>query len=128
MILVDSTDPVGPAAALFEAPFFADLAAAVGRPGVVAMQAGPGHFAREELLLALGNARASFARAEVYVAPVLGYPGGLWTFVVACTEDTRDPAVPARELRDDALGWYSPEVHRAAFTLPPFIARDIPSL
>ncbi len=124
-ILVDSTDPVGPAKVLFEVPFYQDVRRCLRPEGVVAIQAGVPFIQPAEFTTALGNLRTVFAGAVPYLCTVPTYFGGQMALGYAGPVDV-PPDLLAERFRSvgGTTRYYTPEVHRAAFALPPFI-RDL---
>ncbi|MBX5465667.1 MAG: polyamine aminopropyltransferase [Clostridia bacterium] len=127
VILCDSTDPVGPAAGLFSADFFRNAAAALGEEGLYAAQTESPYFNRELLSGVQRDLREAFGRSYLYLSAVPTYPGGLWSFSMG----SKGPDPTGAELHFERvegmpLRFYSPEVHRAAFALPPFVRELLP--
>ena len=127
LIIVDSTDPVGPGRVLFTEAFYRDCKACL-KPGGVLVTQNSIPFLQPEVigapLAALGR---QFADTTCYLAAVPSYFGGDMAFGWA----SDDPAL--RRVTVDELGrrfqaaeiataYYTPEVHLAAFALPPHIA------
>ena len=75
VVVVDSTDPVGPAVALFSDVFFEDAYRALRDPGVYVTQAGSVYFFTDEFLTAYRRMKKVFDRVFVYSFPVIGYAG-----------------------------------------------------
>jgi spermidine synthase len=127
VVLVDSTDPIGPGAVLFTADFYRDLARCLNAGGVVATQNGVPFLQPREFQMGLGNLKRVFADATAYVIAVPTYFGGHMTLGFAGTPAPR-PELDTLERRFADLGldtrYYTPEVHQAAFALPRFI-RDL---
>jgi spermidine synthase len=119
-ILIDSTEPIGPAAALFGEAFFRDLRAALRPGGVISSQAESPFYAPELVRGLFGAARRVFAQVHGYLGVIPTYPGGGWMFCLA--SDERGPEHVDLE-RAAALGrrYYSPAIAAGAFALPPFI-------
>lgn len=118
VIIVDSTDPVGPAAALFTAEFFRAARSRLNSPGIFVTQSGSPILMTGELVSAYSNLAQVFRLVRPYFAPVPAYPGVWWSFLAA--SDDLDPAVPVASPAGPT-GYYTAEVHRAAFALPPFL-------
>jgi spermidine synthase len=121
VIIVDSTDPVGPAVGLFSPRFHESVRRALAPGGVfVAQTESPVvHLAVVES--SLRSVAAIFPLARLYLAPVPTYPGGLWSFTLGSLGP--DPlAVPADHWRPEKTRFWTPDVHRAAFALPAYIA------
>jgi len=125
VVLVDSTDPVGPGKALFEASFFEDIRRALKPGGVAVLQTESPLFMDDVFSAAVADLRKVFGagRCRPYLATIPTYPGALWSFTF-CSED-RDPVGDARNaVRPELakrLRYWTPEVHRASFVLPVFV-------
>ena len=67
--------------------------------------------------------RRVFPGAATYLANVPTYPGGIWSFALAPKSRRTDVRAKPRALPPDVkTHYYSPEVHEAAFTHPPYVA------
>jgi spermidine synthase len=134
VILIDSTDPVGPGAVLFTQEFYADCKRCLTPGGVMANQGGVPLLQADELRMILTNLAPSFAVATAYTTVVPTYHGGFMTLGYATDDPSRvwltaDEATARANtsLGADALAalaYYTPDHHPAAFALPKFI-RDI---
>ena len=120
-ILVDSSEPIGPAAALFSAAFFADLEAALRPGGVVSCQAESPFYAPGVVRELFGAVRGVFAEVHGYYGVVPTYPGGGWVFCFA-SQSRRPEQVDLRRAAELGARYYSPAVARGAFDLPAFAA------
>jgi len=123
LIIVDSTDPVGPAEGLFSAPFYADCWRALGAGGLLVQQTeSPLYHA--ELLGATRQAMrdGGFLDLKTLLFPLPIYPSGWWSATLACKdapiEGFRERDAVERPFR---TRYYNPEVHRAAFAVPEFL-------
>ncbi|MBI4494245.1 MAG: polyamine aminopropyltransferase [Chloroflexi bacterium] len=128
VILVDSTDPVGPATLLFGERFYRAAAARLRRNGLLAAQSGSPLLQLNELRQAVAALEAIFARVGVYLANIPSYPAVLWSFALAsATVDPArlSPARAARRLAEQGITprYYTPALQRAAFALPSFLKR-----
>jgi len=123
LIIVDSTDPVGPAEGLFSAPFYADCLQALG-PGGLLVQQTESPLYHRELLGATRRAmcEAGFAAVKTLLFPLPIYPSGWWSATVACKDGPVD-GFREGEVRERpfATRYYNAEVHRAAFAVPEFL-------
>lgn len=119
-ILVDSTDPLGPSEGLFTARFYADAADALREEGVLALQSESPFFTPELVQDVYCAVRASFADVRLYMATVPTYSLAPWSFTLASKS-----SLEGRDFRQapDSLQtkYYSPEIHRACFALPPYV-------
>ncbi len=123
VVLVDSTDPVGPAEGLFQSPFYLSVAHALSPDGIVCAQSESPLLHGELIARTAREMRSAFAHVGLYLCPVPTYPSGQWSFLAASragvpSEPRRRPALPGAR-------YYTPDVHRAAFALPPYAAAHI---
>jgi spermidine synthase len=128
LVLVDSTDPVGPGVALFERTFYEAIKRSLREGGVAVLQTESPLFMEKAFVKAVTDLREVFGRSAVhpYVATVPSYPGGLWSFTF-CSQDV-DPIGQAPNnlrLSRGELQYYTPAVHRGAFAAPAFVERLI---
>ncbi len=126
VILVDSTDPIGPGKVLFEEPFYQACRRILGAEGVLAAQSLSPWLQADSQREMYANLGRVWEHVLSYIATVPTYPSGQWTFALA----SRRPLAPGDFRRDRAealsaeTSYYTPEVHEAAFALPPFIRRN----
>ena len=128
VILVDSTDPVGPAEALIGDQFLRDARQALAPGGLMAMQSGSPLTQPFEWLSTVRAFRRTFPIVRPYLSWVPIYPGVVWSWVIG--SDEVDPLsideLSINERLDampEALRVYNPAWHRAAFALPTFLQR-----
>ncbi len=127
VILVDSTEPVGPGAVLFETPFYADCRRCLAPGGILVTQNAVPFLQADVARDACRRLGRLFADVTLYLAPVPSFIGGAMAFAWA-SDDRRARRTPVETLaqRLAATGietrYYSAEVHEAAFALPPYIA------
>lgn len=131
-IIVDSTDPAGPSLGLFSADFYCHAASLLSENGLLVSQTGSPLYMMPEFLNAYRNLRRAFASVRPCLALVPSYPGAWWTFCVAgqgaATLDlTREEIERRTRERGLKLRYYSPEIHFASVTLPPFLAAVLAS-
>ena len=112
IILVDSTDPVGPSTSLSTPEFFQLAAEALTDRGVFAMQTESLHFHADYVNQVQRSLGAGFGAVDLYGAPIATYAGNWWTFALAShapvgREPVREPA--------PGLRIYCRELHRSAF-------------
>ncbi|MCL6613977.1 MAG: spermidine synthase, partial [Firmicutes bacterium] len=66
------------------------------------------------------NMGEAFPFRRLYLASIPTYPSGLWSFTLAAGAEV--PYLEPRTAPGLATKYYTPEIHRAAFALPPFVA------
>lgn len=128
VVLVDSTDPQGPATGLFAEEFYAHLAHCLTPDGLVAVQSGSAVYQQELIRMVRRHLRAAFPIVRTYLASVAAYPGGLWSFTMGSLR--RDPLDVAPEaiaprIEELRLAYYTPAGHHAAFALPPRLRGEV---
>lgn len=135
-IIVDSSDPVGPAAVLFERPFYDSMHRAV-RPGGIVCTQGESIWLHLEIIKEVTKmCREIFQGGAVSYAytTIPTYPSGQIGFVL-CSKAPKDgPPIQPSEARQPAppmdiytgpLRYYSSQLHRAAFILPAFATKAL---
>ena len=121
IIIVDSSDPVGPSAILHQREFFAALKKRLRPGGAISAQAGAPLFHLEHLRKKRRFLESLFTFARYYLGPVPTYPGGLWCY--AFLSDRIDPLRPRGSLPPKKLRFFNPDVQRAGFALPEFLKK-----
>ena len=126
IILLDLTDPIGPAEALYNEAFYADCKRALTAGGALVLHIGSAFSHPQRVADSVANLRAVFARVAPYFVHIPIY-GATWGFAVA--SDALDPrAMTAggveQRLRDRGVGdrqFYNGEMHTAMLALPEYI-------
>ncbi|KAL0304393.1 UNVERIFIED_CONTAM: Spermine synthase [Sesamum radiatum] len=137
-IIVDSSDPVGPAQELVERPFFETIARAL-RPGGVLCNMAESMWLHTHLIQDMISICRETFKGSVHYAwsNVPTYPSGVIGFVLCATEgppvDFKHPINPIEKLEgaleyQRQLKFYNSEMHRAAFSLPSFVKREVEAL
>ncbi|CAO2828813.1 unnamed protein product [Amaranthus hypochondriacus] len=136
-VIVDSSDPIGPAKELFEKPFFESVAKALRPGGVVCTQAESIWLHMHIIEEIVANCRQIFKGSVNYAwTTVPTYPSGVMGFMLCSTEgpkvDFMHPVNPIEKIADHEnekhpLKFYNSELHSAAFCLPTFAKKVIES-
>ncbi len=127
VILVDSTDPIGPGEVLFTETFYGHAKRRLAPGGVLVTQNGVPFLQPDELRNTMRAFRALFADATCYLATIPTYAGGPMAFGWGTDGQARETAEETLAGRLAASGieglrYYSPAVHKAAFALPGYVA------
>ncbi len=127
VIIVDSTDPVGPGAALFEAEFYANARRCLTEGGILVTQSGVPFLQGDDLKASMTALGGLFRDAVFYLIAVPTYAGGPMAIGWATDGDHRDvdPDVLSARVGSSGLRfqYYSAEVHKAAFAVPEYLRR-----
>src|SRR3989339_1169460 len=130
VILIDSTDPIGPAAPLFNSAFYQNVKKCLTSNGIVVSQGESVFFESHMQQVLLGILGEHFSKVSIYNYSNLTYPGGLWSFTYA--SDTLDPIKNFNEARVTSsnlkFNYYNEQIHRAAFALPSFMKAKVQHL
>lgn len=121
VIIVDSSDPIGPGEALFEQPFYENLKQALRPGGVVATQ-GESFFLHQECVENLIKITQALFPVQGFANVLVpSYPGGhIGVCMASLGPELVRPARAMTEEFQDSLKYYSPQIHEAAFVLPHF--------
>jgi len=120
VIIVDSSDPVGPAEVLFEKPFYISMRKALKEGGIVCTQAECLWLHLDIIKNLLDQSKELYKTAEYAFTTIPTYPSGQIGFVLCSLRDDFTASVPQRKLCSDELRYYNDQVHSAAFVLPEF--------
>jgi spermidine synthase len=130
VIIVDSTDPIGPGAVLFTREFYGNARSRLRPGGVLVTQNGVPFFQPDELESTMRHFASLFADATCYLGVVPTYVGGFMAFGWG-TDDLDLRRLPLATLHDRYAAsaietrYYTPAVHQAAFALPGFIGEIV---
>ncbi|MCR4331829.1 MAG: polyamine aminopropyltransferase [Sulfuricaulis sp.] len=123
VIIIDSTDPVGPAAGLFSEAFYKNCFRALRPNGVVVGQSESPLF-HAELILSVQKSfkAAGFRDVATLFFPQCTYPSGWWSATMA----GKDAAVKNFRAQDAAAKtfitrYYNRDIHAAALASPEFL-------
>ncbi|MCK4259688.1 MAG: polyamine aminopropyltransferase [Halanaerobiales bacterium] len=122
VILVDSTEPIGPAVGLFSKDFYQDIYNALKEDGLfVAQTESP--FFNKDLIRDTNKAISElFPIAKLYLASIPTYPSGLWSFTMGSKKYKPEDADMSRaESISSSTKYYNEKIHQSAFSLPNFV-------
>jgi spermidine synthase len=131
VIIVDSTDPIGPGKVLFSQKFYAACKRCMRAGAVMVAQRGVPIFQSGELTAGTLKIRKLFADGYCYVAAIPTYVGGHMAIGWATDNvKLRHASVRTIAKRYEKAGrfptkYWTPEVQVAAFALPRFIADKV---
>lgn len=128
-IIVDSTEPIGPAAVLFTREFFEGCRRCLNDGGVLVTQSGLPFLFPEHLKGTMDLFRELFPDAATYLCDQPTYFGGPFALAWAGEPGLRQLSVEELAPRYAASGiatrYYTPEVHLASFVLPAYMTKAI---
>ncbi|MDD4169205.1 MAG: polyamine aminopropyltransferase [Desulfotomaculaceae bacterium] len=120
LIIVDSTDPVGPAEGLFSAAFYQDIYDCLTDDGIFVAQTESPFFNDGLIKRVYQDVAGIYPIPRLFLANVPTYPGGLWSFTMGSKK--YDPLqVDRAKIAELDTRYYSPDIHFSSFVLPPFV-------
>ncbi|MDF2596029.1 MAG: spermidine synthase [Clostridia bacterium] len=125
LILVDSTDPIGPGEGLFTYEFYNNCKRVLSDEGILINQHESPYYASyaHEMKRAHSKIRETFPVAKVYQFHLPTYPSGHWLFGFASKK--YDPIKDLKADRWQSLGlktkYYNTDLHVGAFMLPTYV-------
>ncbi|WP_024888850.1 polyamine aminopropyltransferase [Luteimonas huabeiensis] len=126
LVIVDSTDPVGPAEGLFNRAFYASCFRALKADGLLVQQS-ESPLALLDLIAEMrAEMRAAgFAAFQTLPFPQPCYPTGWWSCTLARKSGGFDFREADARAKAFETRYYSADVHRGAQALPPFVAAGL---
>lgn len=123
VIILDLSDPVGPAADLFQREFHEKVYGRLNDDGILVAQSESPFYNKKTVRSIYANLKQVFPIVRMYTCFMPIYPSGIWSFAF-CSKQY-DPLADFDERRWDDLAlstqYYNAETHRVAFGLPQFI-------
>lgn len=126
VVIVDSTDPIGPGEVLFTDDFYGHAKRCLTEGGVLVTQNGVPFFQPDELKTTFRRLQNQFIDAHFYCAPVPTYYGGFMSFGWA-SDNAQLRHVPLEKIETRFAAaqlkcrYYNPPIHRASFALPQYM-------
>jgi spermidine synthase len=127
LIIVDSTDPIGPGEGLFSNEFYKNCNRILSEQGILINQHECAFYANDayELKRAHDKIAVNFPLARIYGFNMPTYASGFWYFGFASKQ--LDPLTDLQAERwhnlELATDYYNLEVHKAAFAMPNYVRR-----
>lgn len=130
VIIIDSTDPIGPGEVLFTETFYAKAKTCLAPGGIMVTQNGVPYLQGDELRNTMRALTALYADATCYLATIPTYAGGPMAFGWASDGEGRWVGLEMLKARYRKARletrYYTPEVHIAAFALPGYVQDLLP--
>ncbi|MBE6022857.1 MAG: polyamine aminopropyltransferase [Cellulosilyticum sp.] len=129
LILVDSTDPIGPGEGLFTYDFYQNCKRILSEDGILINQHESPYYKGDayEMRRSHSKIKATFPIAEVYQFHMPTYPSGHWLFGFASKK--YDPIKDLQAERWNAFGlythYYNTNLHKGAFMLPTYVKEGL---
>ncbi len=123
IILIDSTDPMGPGEGLFTEEFYLNVNRALKEGGIMAAQSESPFVNQRQMKMMYPLLRKAFPKVSTFVGPIPTYPGGYWSW--AFCSNTVEPLAFIDEQRAEKISktskLYNLDIHKSVFALPNFV-------
>ena len=129
LILVDSTDPVGPGEGLFTYEFYNNCKRVLSEDGILINQHESPYYDsyNHEMKRSHSKIKETFPIAKVYQFHMPTYPSGHWLFGFASKK--YDPIKDLKADQWNALGlktkYYNTDIHVGSFMLPTYVKEEL---
>lgn len=121
VIMVDSTDPVGPAVGLFAVDFYKAISEALKEDGIFVAQTESPFFHKDLIRNVYKDVKSVFPVARLYTCSIPTYPSGYWSFTMGSKK--YDPLeTDVKDIPEIDTKYYCPEIHKSVFALPKFVS------
>jgi len=121
VIIVDSTDPVGPAVGLFAVDFYKAIYESLKEDGIFVAQTESPFFHKDLIRGVFRDVKSVFPIARLYTCAIPTYPSGYWSFTMGSKKydplETDISKIPELNTK-----YYSADIHKTVFALPKFVA------
>lgn len=127
VVIVDSTDPVGPAEGLFNAAFYTSCFKAL-KPGGIFVQQSESPLAHLQLIKSMRSAMrvAGFQAVRTLTFPQPCYPTGWWSATLARKgADLSGFRERGAQTKQFDTRYYNADIHKAALSLPEFMRDEL---
>lgn len=128
LVIVDGSDPVGPAEGLFTKEFYADCARVLTDDGMLVTQGESPMFHTNTFVELNHCLKGIFGAQKVHTMlfHATTYPSGMWSLMMASKKALNpktdiDTKKTAEFVKQKNLKYYNEELHSAAFCLPNFV-------
>ena len=123
IILIDSTDPMGPGEGLFTEEFYTNVKNSLKEGGIMCAQSESPFVNKEEIKKMYNLLKKVFPICSTFTSNIPTYPGGYWAWAF-CSESVK-PLSYWDERRGEAITKtckiYNKDYHNARFALPNYL-------
>lgn len=122
LVIVDSSDPVGPAEILFEKSFYESLHKALKEDGLMVCQSDSPLFQSKLNTQTYQRIGSLFPYIKMYTAVVPTYPGGIWSFTIG---SKRYHTLHPEKVKDKNTYYVTEQMVESCFSLPQFVQENL---
>lgn len=125
IVLIDSTDPMGPGEGLFTKEFYTNVKNSLKDGGIMAAQSESPFANQKEMQMMYPLLRSVFPIVDTFTGPIPTYPGGYWSWAY-CSVDIQPLSyldeTRAKEI-SETCQIYNLDYHKARFALPNYVKK-----
>ncbi|OEF96713.1 polyamine aminopropyltransferase [Desulfuribacillus alkaliarsenatis] len=122
VVIIDSSDPIGPATQLFSLEFYTGVAASLKADGLMVCQSQSPIFHMDIVNETQTKLKTLFPHTDVYTAVVPTYPGGLWSFSLGSKKYTPESIATGW---DKAASYVNADILERCFSIPEFMKQAL---
>ncbi len=124
VVLIDSTDPMGPGVGLFTEEFYTNVKESLKTGGIVTAQSESPFANKNEMRSMYILLNKVFKTVLPYAGPIPTYPGGYWSWAF-CTEDNDNSIKDLSRAQkiENGAKLYNTELHKSVFAVPNFVRK-----
>lgn len=123
IVLIDSTDPMGPGEGLFTDEFYSNVKASLKDGGIMVAQSESPFAQKDAVQKMYVQLRKVFPICDTYTSNIPTYPGGYWAWAF-CSKDVKPLSYFADDRYEDIVKTckiYNKDYHNARFALPNYL-------
>ena len=127
VILIDSTDPMGPGEGLFTEEFYTNVKEALNPGGIMSAQSESPFANQEEMKKMYALLKKVFPITTAFIGSIPTYPGGNWSWAF-CSEEVEPLSyIDTKRAKKitKSCKLYNTDIHKACFALPNFIKDEL---
>lgn len=129
VVIVDSSDPIGPATVLFSKEFYRNIHGLLSSDGIMVCQTGSLHMQQDEQRASYILLKEIFHIVRPYVFAIPTYIGGFFS-AMFCSDKIDPFKTNIHSLEQSSASniktrYYNPEIHIGAFHVPGFLSERL---
>ena len=130
VIIVDSSEPIGPSAVLFGDDFYSNAHKALKDDGIIVAQGQSSYYEMETQKRMLKIAHGKFDKVGFYNYSNLTYINGVWSFLLASKKYHPIKDFNEERVKNSGIKFnhYNAEIHKSCFAQPQNIKEELSSL
>ncbi len=121
VIIMDSSDPIGPAEVLFQEKFYKKVKESLKENGIMVAQTESPFLQEEYFKNAVKEIKKVFKYVGIYTGFVPTYPAGMWSYTIASDDINVLENVNEEKLEEIETRYLDKELYKSLFAIPKFV-------